>query len=69
MTETEKLKAKMDELCISAERLADITEIPVGILKEKIHGNTEFLASEIYAIGKALMLAPDEVYKIFLKNK
>ena len=69
MTEIEKISEKMGERGVSVELLSEMANIPVEMLKDKLHGRVEFLASEIYAIGINLRLEPDEVYKIFLKNK
>ena len=69
MTETEKLSEKMGERGVSVGLLSEMTDIPVESLKDKLSGKAEFLASEIYAIGRNLRLEPDEVYKIFLKNE
>lgn len=57
-----KIKGKIAEQGMTLKTLSSKTCIPVSTLSDKLNGRSEFKASEIAAISKALALDNIEAY-------
>lgn len=69
MTNSDKLKRKIQNNEVDFKRLAKLLKISESELMSKIEGDAEFLASELWLLGKALSLSSSELQDIFLSIK
>lgn len=62
MTDTNKLKAKLSEYCLTNEKIADMLGISTPSFSYKLNNKVEFKASEIKALCKILNITDKDAY-------
>ncbi|MEE1299276.1 MAG: toxin-antitoxin system, antitoxin component, Xre family protein [Acutalibacteraceae bacterium] len=69
MTDTEKLRAKIDSSGLKLATIAESLGLTYQGLRNKIENVNEFKASEIAALADILHLTENETTNIFLRSK
>ena len=69
MTDTEKLRAKIDSSGLKLATIAESLGLTYQGLRNKIENVNEFKASEITALADILHLTENEATNIFLRSK
>lgn len=62
---TEKLTSIIAEKGVTNVFLAKKLGLPISTFQNKLHGRSEFKASEIAKLGNFLALSPEEFYDTF----
>lgn len=65
MTNTKELEIELIRKDISKQKVADVLNISLSCLYNKLSNKAEFKASEIYKIAKLLDLTPSQKESIF----
>jgi DNA-binding phage protein len=68
MTDTRRLKEKMDDSGMTVVAIAKKSGIMRETLYNRLNGRGEFTASEIVALTRVLRLTPEERDEIFLQE-
>ncbi len=68
MTNTKELEIELMKNDISKQKLAEILNISLSCLYNKLSNKAEFKASEIFKISKCLKLSTSQKESIFFKQ-